>query len=491
MHFVAALDRRARGCGPCSPSSRAWPPAPPTATPGWPAARRPPCLHLGPGLGNGMANLHNARRAHSPVVNVVGDHATYHKRLDPPLESDIVGAGRHRLGLVPRAAGGRQTLAADAAEAVAAAYGPPGCVATLVVPADVSWSECRPRPAAAPARSAGRGAVAGDGRRAAAAALRFGRAGRPSCWAARPCGGGAWWRPARVAAATGARLLGETFPANLERGRRPARPRAVGLPGRVRRGASWPARATWCWPDTGPPVSFFAYPGRPGDLVPEGCEVHRLAGPGRRRAGGPRGTWPRRWAPPARRGRDRPGGPPRPARGPAHHRDPGRSGGRPAARGRGGGRRGQHRRALRRRRPRPGPPATTGSPSPAGPSARGCRRPPGPRWRPRPPGAVPGGRRERHVHPPGPVDPGPRGARRDHRGAGQPRLRHLEPRALAGWAPRAAGPGRPGACSTCPDPDLDFVVLATGLGVPASPGHDRRRAGRPSWSGPWPSPGRR
>src|SRR5690606_23610332 len=45
-------------------------------------------LHLGPGLANGIANLHNARRAHSPVVNVVGDQASWHQVADPPLSSD-------------------------------------------------------------------------------------------------------------------------------------------------------------------------------------------------------------------------------------------------------------------------------------------------------------------------------------------------------------------------------------------------------------------
>ena len=46
-------------------------------------------LHLGPGLANGLANLHNARRARTPLLAVVGDHATYHKQFDAPLESDI------------------------------------------------------------------------------------------------------------------------------------------------------------------------------------------------------------------------------------------------------------------------------------------------------------------------------------------------------------------------------------------------------------------
>src|SRR3954462_7023927 len=59
-------------------------------------------LHLGPGLGNGLANLHNARRAHTPVVNIVGDHATYHARYDAPLQSDIEGTASNVSAWVRR-----------------------------------------------------------------------------------------------------------------------------------------------------------------------------------------------------------------------------------------------------------------------------------------------------------------------------------------------------------------------------------------------------
>ncbi|MBO0805409.1 MAG: acetolactate synthase large subunit, partial [Nocardiopsaceae bacterium] len=73
-------------------------------------------LHLGPGLGNGIANLHNARRARTPVVTVVGDHATYHKRLDAPLESDIDSLARPVSAWVRRSLR-TETVAAEAAEA--------------------------------------------------------------------------------------------------------------------------------------------------------------------------------------------------------------------------------------------------------------------------------------------------------------------------------------------------------------------------------------
>ena len=107
-------------------------------------------LHLGPGLANGIANLHNARRARTPLVNIVGDHATSHKRLDAPLESDLDALAGAVSGWFRRSLA-TGDLAADAADAIAAACAPPGCVATLALPADVSWGEGG-RPALAPRR---------------------------------------------------------------------------------------------------------------------------------------------------------------------------------------------------------------------------------------------------------------------------------------------------------------------------------------------------
>ncbi|MGA8765026.1 MAG: thiamine pyrophosphate-binding protein, partial [Candidatus Sulfotelmatobacter sp.] len=95
-------------------------------------------LHLGPGLGYGLANLHNARRAKVPVLSIVGDHATYHARFDPPLQSDIETVARNVSTWV-RTSRSAEELGRDAVEAIIAATGPPGQVATLIVPADVSW----------------------------------------------------------------------------------------------------------------------------------------------------------------------------------------------------------------------------------------------------------------------------------------------------------------------------------------------------------------
>src|SRR6476646_4637775 len=97
-------------------------------------------LHLGPGLGNGLANLHNARRAKVPVVNIVGDHATHHVQYDAQLQSDIETVARNVSGWV-RTSQSPEEVGADAAEAIASAQGPPGQVATLILPADVSWSD--------------------------------------------------------------------------------------------------------------------------------------------------------------------------------------------------------------------------------------------------------------------------------------------------------------------------------------------------------------
>ncbi|HEY8545495.1 MAG TPA: acetolactate synthase large subunit [Acidimicrobiales bacterium] len=229
-------------------------------------------LHLGPGLGNGLANLHNARKGRVPVVNVVGDHATYHKPYDAQLESDIVTVARNVSPWI-RTSSSPADVGRDAAEAVAAAIGPPGEVATLILPADVSWEEGGQ--VAEPVAPRARVEVDGDVVDTVAKALR---SGEP---AAILLGGAALVEPALVAAsrtaqATGAKLLSETFPTRTERG--------AGLPV-VERIAYLAEFASMQLSglrhlvvvDAKAPVSFFAYPGRPSYLVPDGCEVHVLA----------------------------------------------------------------------------------------------------------------------------------------------------------------------------------------------------------------------
>src|SRR6202521_6105093 len=97
-------------------------------------------LHLGPGLANGLANLHNARRAATPIVNIVGDHATYHARYDAPVASDIPGFARPVSAWV-HSSPSALSVAADGARAVQAAMSPPGQIATLILPADTAWND--------------------------------------------------------------------------------------------------------------------------------------------------------------------------------------------------------------------------------------------------------------------------------------------------------------------------------------------------------------
>ena len=228
-------------------------------------------LHLGPGLANGLANLHNARRARTPLLTVVGDHASYHKRHDAPLESDIDALANAVSGWVRRPARAAD-LGADAADAVAAAMAPPGQVATLILPADVSWSDgANPAPPAAIRAPA---PVPDEAVAAAAAAVRSGE----------PCvillGGTALRRrgleaASRLATAS-VRLLSETFPARHERG--------AGIPPVDRlaylaefAAAQLAGARHLILAGARAPVAFFAYPNLPGSLVPEGCTVHVLA----------------------------------------------------------------------------------------------------------------------------------------------------------------------------------------------------------------------
>jgi acetolactate synthase-1/2/3 large subunit len=97
-------------------------------------------LHLGPGLGNGLANLHNAGRAQVPIINLVGEHATYHRQYDTPLVSDIEGIARPYSKWL-RTSSTTSEVANDVIDAIIAARTAPGQIATLVVPADVAWSE--------------------------------------------------------------------------------------------------------------------------------------------------------------------------------------------------------------------------------------------------------------------------------------------------------------------------------------------------------------
>ena len=232
-------------------------------------------LHLGPGLGNGIANLHNARRAASPVVNVVGDHATYHKQYDAPLESDIDALASNVSGWVRRSVKTSE-LAADAAAALGAAMGPPGQVATLILPADVSWSEgAEPVQPSLSSRLAAPDAAAVD---AVASALR---SGQPVGFlvGGMACRAGSLRLAGAIASAHGAKLISETFPSRLERGAGRVAPERLAYLAEMAV-AQLDGLAHLVLVDAKSPVSFFAYPDKPSDLVPDGCQVHTLAAAG-------------------------------------------------------------------------------------------------------------------------------------------------------------------------------------------------------------------
>ena len=233
-------------------------------------------LHLGPGLDNGLANLHNARRARSPVLAIVGAHATGHVRYDAPLQSDIETLARTVSGWV-RTCGTTRDLGQDAVRAVAAASR--GQIATLVLPADVSWGEdgtpAPPRPAARPED------VSDDQVRAAADIL----SGSPGGDGVLLLLGGkalterGLTAASRISAATGARLLAETFPARMERGAGlPAVDRLAYLAEQAEAQLTGLRRLILAGARS--PVAFFAYPGRRSDLVPDGCLVSVLADAG-------------------------------------------------------------------------------------------------------------------------------------------------------------------------------------------------------------------
>jgi acetolactate synthase-1/2/3 large subunit len=231
-------------------------------------------LHLGPGLGNGLANLHNARKGKVPVVNIVGDHATYHTKYDAQLQSDIETVARNVSTWV-RTSDNTAELGRDAAEAVAAATGPPGQVATLILPADVSWEE-----GAAPAPAPGRPAPAVAGSDAVDAVAKVLRGGQRAAilLGGRALRADGLAAAARVAASTGARLLAEVFPTRWERGAgRPAVERLAYIPELA--SVQLAGLKHLILVDAKAPVSFFAYPGKESYLVPKGCEVHELAAP--------------------------------------------------------------------------------------------------------------------------------------------------------------------------------------------------------------------
>jgi len=274
MHFVAALDQVAgMRCvlglfeGVVTGAADGY-----ARMAGKPAAT---LLHCGPGLANGLANLHNARRAETPIVTLVGDQATFHRPLDPPLTADTEGWARP-VSIWTRTAAASAEVGPDAAEAVRAARTAPGGVATLILPSDVCWNDGGVVADPLPVPAAPRVDEA-----AITKARELLRSGEP-CALLLGSGatrGGHLALAARIGAATGAKVFTPFAAGRLERGRGrhpiPRLPfpldqamaalagvRHLLLVGRTR------------------PMAFFAYPGRPQTPEPAGALIHVLAPPG-------------------------------------------------------------------------------------------------------------------------------------------------------------------------------------------------------------------
>jgi acetolactate synthase I/II/III large subunit len=274
MHFVAALDRTRRmRCvlglfegvvtGAADGYGR--------------MAGKPACtlLHLAPGFANGAANLHNARKARTPIVNVVGDHATYHAALDAPLAADVEGAARpfsHWVRTSPHSS----QIATDGAAALAAAKSWPGGVATLILPADTAWNEAAgaaPIPAIIPPQPVDEQAV-----EAAAKILESGEPTLLLIGGSVPADAQALRLAAAIAAATGAELMAPTANRRIERGG--GRPYLERIPYPVNMALERLGRFRHCiLIEAKEPVAFFGYPDMPSRTLPPACMLHPLARP--------------------------------------------------------------------------------------------------------------------------------------------------------------------------------------------------------------------
>jgi acetolactate synthase I/II/III large subunit len=274
MHFVAALDRVAgMRCilglfegvvtGAADGYGR--------------MARKPAStlLHLGPGLANGLANLHNARRAQVPVINIVGEHATHHKRYDAPLTTDIEAIARpysHWL----RTSANTVNLGRDGADAIVAARTEPGQIVTLILPADVAWTEGGVIAAVPPIPLP---PVPAPATISHAAAMLRSNVPTAILLAGNALHGPALIAAGRIAAATGARLLAAYAMTRIERGA--GRPIVTRVPYVLEQAAALFKEFHQLILVAAPaPVAFFAYPGKPSAPTPDDCEIHILARPG-------------------------------------------------------------------------------------------------------------------------------------------------------------------------------------------------------------------
>ena len=233
-------------------------------------------LHLGPGLANGLANLHNARRAHTPIVNLVGDHATWHRDADAPLTSDIESLARP-MSVWVHTSEHATDLAADGARAISAAMEPPGGPATLILPQDAAWGDVDDRPSP-PSEFGTRVLVSPSVIEDVAALLRTHGRDAVLLLGAPAMRRDGLLAASRVAAATGCTVFTQGMPARAERGGGlPSFPSIPYFPEQAVEALA-PSRLMVLVGATDP-VAFFGYQGQPSHPRPDSCELVNMASP--------------------------------------------------------------------------------------------------------------------------------------------------------------------------------------------------------------------
>ena len=228
-------------------------------------------LHLGPGVGNGFANLHNAKRAHSRMINLVGDHATFHRQYDAPLQSDIHSISKPVSDWIGDPVSGEDAVR-KARQAFEVAMRPNGGLSTLIVPADIAWSAMGTVPSREGLKKREAAPVNQTLIREAAQALT---SGEPTLLL---LGGHAGLdKPLRIAAAiaekTGARLFTDTFMPRLTRGR--GCPKFEKVPYLGEMAVPMLSSFRRCVViGTNAPVAFFGYPNKPSTFLSPECKVY-------------------------------------------------------------------------------------------------------------------------------------------------------------------------------------------------------------------------
>ena len=272
MHFVAALDRvEGMRCvlglfeGVVTGAADGY-----FRMKGTPAST---LLHLGPGLANGLANLHNAKKANSGIVNIVGQHAVYHIAYNAPLTSDIEGLARPMSAWV-RTSPDAKSVAGDGAAAIAAARS--AQIATLILPADTAWNEAD-----------GIAEVPQESQRASYSSQAVDNAAKVLRGGAQTLlllTGSALTEQglalaAQISGKTGCKVMGQTYNPRMARGR--GRFSIDRIPYVIEQ--ALPILKDFkhiVLVEANDPVAFFAYPNKPSLLKPEGCEVHRMTSGG-------------------------------------------------------------------------------------------------------------------------------------------------------------------------------------------------------------------